>query len=75
MKLNDDDQNGIQTTAAILNAFLWGLVVVFPFIQVSELDSKYPLSHSDLIITLMLYIVFSWLKATTSLLPLTRIEN
>lgn len=35
MKLNDDDQNALQVIAAILNAILWGLVVVFPFIQVS----------------------------------------
>ena len=35
MKLNDDDLNALQVLAAIFNAFLWGLMVVLPFVQVS----------------------------------------
>ena len=37
MKLNDGDQSVLQVTAAILITILWGLMVVFPFIQVSVL--------------------------------------
>ena len=37
MKLNDYDQTVLQVTAASLITILWGLMVVFPFIQVSEL--------------------------------------
>ena len=37
MKLNDENQSVLQVTAASLITVLWGLMVVFPFIQVSEL--------------------------------------
>ena len=37
MKLNDYDQTVLQVTAASLITILWGLMVVFPFLQVSEL--------------------------------------
>ena len=35
MKLDDDDQSVLQVIVAILITILWGLMVVFPFIQVS----------------------------------------
>ena len=35
MKLDDDNQNVLQVTVAILITILWGLMVVFPFLQVS----------------------------------------
>ena len=40
MKLDDDKQSVLQVTAAILITILWGLMVVFPFIQVSKLNSE-----------------------------------
>ena len=45
MKLNDEDQSVLQVTAASLITILWGLMVVFPFVQVSELlDHEVPFS-------------------------------
>ena len=41
MKLNDGDQSALQVLAAILISILWGLMVVFPFVQVS--DREFPL--------------------------------
>ena len=48
-KLSDDKQSVLQVMAAILITILWGLMVVFPFIQVSKLDSEiYLYAYKDI---------------------------